>query len=197
VPAVKLVRIPHYFENNYCSKDIVKRSSKKYILYLGRYSPNKRLDLLIRAFCHIRELDYDLILTISSEDLPKDLNGIVKGNSRIKLVGYVEDLEKKELLANCEALILPSDYEAFGIVCFEASFFAKTILCSNLRILKEVLDENGVIYFQNNIDSIKDALLYFSKLSDKELEQKGLVNKANILKYSFNTVVELYKSILN
>ena len=84
--------------------------------------------------------------------LSNELWEIVRNEKRIKLLGYISEEDKNKYLATCEALVFPTDYEAFGIVTLEASLFSKPIICSNLAVLsRDSPDKDGVIFFNNHV----------------------------------------------
>ena len=108
----------------------------------------------------------------------------------------MSDEKKKELLNTCSALILPTSYEAFGIVTLEASSVKKPILCSDIPVLKEILDHRGVIYFSNNKDSIYNSILKFIKLDEKTYNEMGEMNFKNLTKYDFSHINQSTRNCL-
>ena len=120
------------------------------------------------------------ILTINKDEIPFTLREIIDNNNKIHLLGRVSEKRKQTLLANCAALILPTDYEAFGIVNLEVSFYKKPILLSKLAIFENILDNEGIIYFANNIQSIYDSLVKFINLSENEKDKMGIINYKNL-----------------
>ena len=193
----KLLKIPHYFSFGEKPKMInFGKKNRNYILYLGRFSKNKKIELLIEAFNLGKELNFDLYLTIDENEIDYRLRKKINKDNRIKLLGYISEAQKYEYLRDCEALILPTDYEAFGIVCFEASRFNKPLLCSNIKIFEEILDDGGVIYFDNNLESLSKALKKFNEYEPSELKIMGQVNKSNLANYSFERIAERYYKLL-
>ena len=167
-----------------------------YFLFLGRGEKNKRIDLLIPAFNEI-ETDFQLTLTIDKDELSSSLREIVDKNKRIHLLGRVTEEKKQTLLANCSALILPTDYEAFGIVNFEASYYKKPLLLSELEIFKSILANNGVIYFKNNFDAIEKGIREFISLGKIKKHEMGIKNYSNLNSYTFEKVSKQYGHLFN
>jgi alpha-1,3-mannosyltransferase len=196
IPKEKLVKIPHYFNKEITAENEID-TQDKFILYLGRNYSNKKINLLMKAYHALQNLNYKLYLTISDKELDEELLEVVMSDRRIRLLGQVSEEYKNKLLSICEALVLPSDYEAFGIVLFEASQFKKPILCSSLPVIQEIMDPRGCLFFENNISSIYKSLEKFNSLNENELEKMGRINFENLQKYSFNRVKKLYSSILD
>lgn len=192
----KIEIIPHYAVLNNSGENSKVESSKNYFLYIGRGSKNKRTDLLIEAF-KLLKTDYQLYLTIDKDDLPKLIQNLVMQSNNIHLLGSVSEEEKNDLFKNCSALIFPSDYEAFGIVNFEASRYCKPLIVSRLKVFEEILDQRGVLVFENTIQSIKEKMEYFLLLSREEKNKMGIMNFKNLEKYSFEKIKKDYENLIN
>lgn len=184
--------IPHYIAREHeCISPIQK---SEYFLYLGRYDKNKRLDILLDAFCS-SSFTCSLLLTIDMDVLPRHLQSMCKSDPRIRFLGNVNDLTKYNLLAGMQALILPTDFEAFGTVLLEASCFEKPVLCSDIPVLREIMDERGVIYFRNDAVSLRHAIAGFTWLNPAEKKKMGIINKDNLNRYTFRSSREAYASL--
>jgi len=94
-----------------------------YLLYLGRISWKKRIDLLIKA---MPAIDAKVHLVIAGNDeegerslldkLIRDLNL----DTRIHFSGFIGGAEKTKLIQNSLMLVLPSENENFGNVVLES-----------------------------------------------------------------------------
>ncbi len=191
----KIAVIPHYILSNNENDLVNDPTNKNYFFYLGRADRNKRYDILIEAFDKLKLEDCKLLLTIRKQDLSSKHKKIAEANYNIHLLGYITEKEKIKLISNCEAVIFASDYEAFGTVVLEASNYKKPILCSNLHVFKEILNEKGVIYFNNKIDDIKKSILSFISLTIEKKLEMGKVNKTNLKNYTFEKVLIFYKKL--
>ncbi len=191
----KIEVIPHYIENPFTNNLELNSVPEKFLLYLGRYDRNKRIDLLLKAFTKVKELNLSLYLTISEKDLNKSLNQIVSKDHRIKLLGYISEEEKWRYINYCEALIFPSDYEAFGSVLLEVSVRNKPILCSSILVFQEILDPGGVIYFDNTVESISSAIKHFKDLDMEKKRDMGRNNFNNLKKFTFENALEKYNEL--
>jgi len=196
VPNERVVVIPHYFEIDK-EEQLINKTDKKYIFYLGRADKNKRLDLLISSFHSIEEEGYCLKLTVSLSDLPNKMKKIVLTDKRIELLGNISETEKIKYLSNCSAIVYPSEFEAFGYSLLEGSYYSKPILCSNLNVFNEILDPRGVLYFENTIENITNTLLNFYSMKDDLKKQMGLFNFNNLHKYSYSIILEKYKKLFD
>lgn len=113
----KIAVIPHYIELRNVDTSFSISSSHPYLFYLGRYDGNKRIDLLLDAFDQLQNSNLNLYLTVNRNELPSNLLSIVDRNSKIQLLGFITETEKWDYINNCQGIIFPSEYEAFGHVC--------------------------------------------------------------------------------
>lgn len=94
------------------------------LLFLGRLSFIKGLDVLVQAFSQI-ESDAKLVITG-----PDDADGCVpavrrliqelKLSERVILIGPLYDIEKLEAFVDADVCVSPSRYESFGISAAES-----------------------------------------------------------------------------
>ena len=192
----KIEILPHYIKSIREIEMKILPTKNKYILFVGRGEKNKRIDLLLSAFIKINS-GLDLFLTLEEEEISPSLLKGISDNDRIHLLGRVTEGIKLNLFANCSALILPTDYEAFGIVNFEASNFSKPLILSDLQVFREIHNTKGVIYFDNNVESLASAIGQFSRLSQSEKDRMGRINKNNLEKFSFEIVSSKYQNLFN
>lgn len=187
-PKEKLFVIPQYIDPPV--PGINSKNADEYILYLGRAAPNKRLDLLVRAFQENEQLPFKLYLSVKKEELNFRID-----DDRIVFLGNISDEDKQYYLRNCSALIFPTDYEAFGITALEASAYAKPILCSDIDIFNEILNHKGAIFFENTVGGISLVLEKFFNLSVQERISMGKINYDNSKNYSFEKSLQGYKKL--
>ncbi|MCL5030828.1 MAG: glycosyltransferase family 4 protein [Bacteroidetes bacterium] len=196
VPNEKLHVIPHYFERIGLERYEYYEDGK-YLFYLGRADRNKKLDLFIHSFHALKDTGYKLKLTVNISDLSVASREIVSKYNRIELLGYISDDQKNDYLRNCSAVIYPSEFEAFGHALLEGSNFKKPILCSNIEVFNEILDQRGTIFFDNSPGGIKDALLKFYELGIEEKKIMGEYNYERLDRYSFATILEKYRALFD
>jgi glycosyltransferase involved in cell wall biosynthesis len=93
------------------------------VLFLGKITPRKRLDVLVRAFARLGQADARLVLAgndmggaASARSLAQSL-GV---GSRTVFTGLLKGRDRLEALADAEVLVYPSQDEIFGLVPVEA-----------------------------------------------------------------------------
>lgn len=93
------------------------------VLYLGKLTPRKGVDHLIRAFAARRTADAHLV--IAGNDMTgvgpalRRLRDELGLRERVHFVGLVVGPERLEALVDADVLVYPSEHEIFGLVPFE------------------------------------------------------------------------------
>ena len=90
-----------------------RKSRSDFYLSVSRLVPNKRIDLLVKAF---NQLDFPLIIVGNGPE-KKKLKKMAKNN--ISFLNYQDDLSIKNLMESCRAFVY-SGTEDFGIAPVEA-----------------------------------------------------------------------------
>ena len=184
------------------SKNITISKSKVITLgSMGRLSPEKNFDTLVRLIRSLLDLDYQIKLKIAGtgkeEKKLKELIKKLNLEKNIELLGWVT---QKTLFDQIDVFILLSTEETFGMVFLEAAKYQKLIIASDTdgsrMILKNM--ENAVIINQKlNITSeVVEAL---KKLEKKpELIAKLIENsyQNSYKNYSNDIIFERIISIL-
>lgn len=172
-----------------------------YFLYLGRLVPEKRPELLIKAF---RKLDTDLKLVIAgsgsdTSDYEASLRESAQGDSRILFTGFVGGKILEELYSNCFAFVLPSDVEGMPMSLLEAMSYGCCCVTSDIPECADVLAGNGMTFERGNANSLRFALRDLLA-NDDCASVFGAAARAHVKQtYNWDSIVdrtlELYSSI--
>jgi glycosyltransferase involved in cell wall biosynthesis len=113
----------------------------EYIAYVGRISPEKGIETLIKA---AERTDLDLKIAGDYSSLP----GILKHKSdKINFVGHLTKNQLEEFYKNARFLVVPSNwYEPFGLVIAEAMGLGLPVIGSKIGGISEII-ENGLTGF--------------------------------------------------
>ena len=165
------------------------------LLFVGRFDPQKGLDLLLKAIdtCSRR----DIHLYVIGDNIVSNGMGIEKKDKdRVTFLGWMPHADIAYWYAACDAVIMPSRWEAFGLVAIEAMKYGKPVLVSNCGALPELVENgiNGLCFDIDTDEGIVQMLedLRKSRLSIMGDKSKIIFNKRygaqNMIKKTF----ELY-----
>lgn len=135
---------------------------------MGRLHQIKRFDVLIDAFSLFVKDKKDAKLLIAGGDdgVKSAVENQIKNlglTASIFLIGKVSHEQKKELLSNCTAFALASEFESFGIVVAEALSCGCPVVVSNKTPWKEIEENNCGIFTQNEKRSFYHAFCKINK----------------------------------
>ncbi|MDC3165290.1 glycosyltransferase [Candidatus Pelagibacter sp.] len=126
-PIISLNEIKNINSVNY------QKLEKPYLLAAGRLTNQKNFSFLIKCFKKITENNNEINLIILGEgELRNKLTKLIDElslKSRVKLVGYAEDIFW--YMKNCKCFLVPSLWEDPGFVLIEAAFLRKIIISNN------------------------------------------------------------------
>lgn len=167
-------------------------------LAVGRLSKEKGYDRLIQAFCQSFENRQDVHLDIVGGGPEyKTLQEIVLRNhadDRITLHGVMQRNELSQFYHKCNALVMPSDYETFGVPVIEAMACGLPVIVTQRAGVSHYIDhEKGNVIKDNEVGNISEALVdIYNRYSEFDRQQISEFSKHY---FSEDTVFELLKEI--
>jgi len=153
-------------------------NKKNYLLYLGRITEKKGLDILIQAFNKINNNSLYLVIAGNyKNDYGKKIINFSKNlkNDKIIWVGSLFDKIKWDALRSASLFCLPSHQENFGISVVEALSSKTPVLISNkLNIYREIKEcDCGYV----NNDNLEGTLKSLNQWIKKTYQKKNnLIN---------------------
>src|SRR5262249_50817666 len=131
-----------------------------YLLFIGRISPEKRLDRAIEI-ARLAGKKLKVAAKIYDEDRSYYQHAIEpllqESRSFVEFVGEVGGRDKDELIGGAEALLFPIDWpEPFGLVMIESLACGTPVIAWCNGSVPEIIDD-GVTGFV--VDNIEDAVL--------------------------------------
>ena len=140
-----------------------------HLLFLGRFDPQKGLDLLLKAWAD-RRLENLHLWIIGDATMPGAAR--VSELPNVHLLGWIPNNQIDAYIKSVDAVIMPSRWEAFGLVALEAMRNGKPVLASRVGGLQELIIEGANGLFIDPLDS--DVLINtLSSLSKQQLNSMG------------------------
>ena len=169
----------------------VELGNNPYLLFLGRIHPKKGVDLLICAYAEVLKTNKlettfphlviagpgwdtsygrqmrQLVDIASAEILPENCKLKTVNSPRIHAVGMLDGDSKWGAFYGCEAFVLPSHQENFGISAVEALACDKPVLISNkVNIWREIQKYKSGIVANDNLNGTKMLFESFFKIQN-------------------------------
>ncbi|MCQ2203680.1 MAG: glycosyltransferase [Bacteroidales bacterium] len=146
--------------------------------YLGRLSPRKNVEGLIRAFAEIGdEAKKAELLIIGGGDneyeayLRKEAERL--GVTNVKFAGFLSGKEKNEALASCSILAMPSEFENLGNVILEGLVRKIPCMATTGSPWEELNTQHCGWWVRYNQSDITEAIRKAMKTNTDELKQMG------------------------
>ena len=148
--------------------------SDKFIIFAGRLATNKGIPDLIESIAIEGSQRFDLVVMGADMGLGEELDKLAMSkNIKMHRIGHVNDEMYRSALSAAEVLVLPSEYEAFGIVLLEAAAAKTPVVAARVGGVPEAMSEekNGLLVDYNNPKALSKAI--FTILEDDNLS-KGM-----------------------
>jgi glycosyltransferase involved in cell wall biosynthesis len=180
-------------EDSGISDDILGRlglEKDNYLLFVGRFIPDKGLQYLIPAFERTKT-DKKLVLVGGSPN-PSAFEAGLRDtdDARIVFPGFVYGADTHALMQNCYAYIQPSDVEGLSPVILESSFLGAPVICSDIEQNQYILGDTGVYFRKGDTDHLCEVLA--EAVGDQaKLKQQAAAQRQRITeKFSWDSVVD-------
>jgi len=169
----------------------------KYLAFLGRISPEKRLDRAIEIAKRV-----GIPLKIAAKIDPVDQDYFESEIRHLldpaitEFVGEICDGEKSEFLGNALAFLFPIDWpEPFGLVMIEAMACGTPVIAYRNGSVPEIIEHGVTGYIVNNLDEAVKAVQCansFDRLLCRRIFEKRFSTQRMALDY-----LNVYEGLLN
>lgn len=144
-----------------------------FILFVGRLAKNKGLEYLVEAVPEILASfpETKFVLIGEDEGMLNKLLGRAKNlkiEDKILLLGALDDDEISQAYIDCAVFVLPSEFEAFGIVLIEAMAAEKPCVATRVGGVPYVVEDGKTGVLVEYADSHRLAEAICGLLGDKE-----------------------------
>ncbi len=190
----KVEFIPNFVSQNKIDKTKSKINRDRIILCMGRFHPNKAIDILIKAMPFLPKFR---LFIVGEGELKSQYEILIKKfdlMSRVKIFEWSDNIS--EFLNKCSILVCPSRHEPFGNIVIEGWAHKIPVVVSDVggpgRIVKH--KTTGIKFEKDNTFDLVSKIKNLN--SDKKLKRKIVMNAYNVYKksYSEEVIVSRYLS---
>ncbi len=179
------------------------RKNDKVVLYLGRISREKRLDVMLKACKMLAKKDKNIRFVFGgrgpAESLYKSMAERLGVQDRVSFLGFVKDEDLPKVYAASDAFCMPSTFETQGIVCLEAMATGKPVVGADYLALKELIKNgrNGERFSPGDHAGCADRLE--KVLNNPEAYRRNAINTAREFSIEKTTdkLLETYNFVLS
>ncbi|WJR78795.1 WecB/TagA/CpsF family glycosyltransferase [Bradyrhizobium sp. NP1] len=179
------------------------RDPVKSMIWIGRFSQNKRLDRLIHFFAALLRRDPDWRLTVAGRpwdfgvEQLQDWASAANIEHALTIVEAPDDAEIKRLVQGCSVVASSSDYEGFGIAPIEGMSAGLFPLLSDIAPFQRLVANSGVgtnLNFDEPGAAAADFLERWKEVSDNYSSmRKTAIDAAS--RYGWEHVSGRYQSL--
>ena len=169
-------------------KEVLDSNYKKYVT-IGRFSPEKGHERLIRAFDRIYREDNECYLVIiggNGKNYQHTLEIINEMESKDNIILVNTVSNPYSILKKCDYFVLSSFYEGFGIVIAEADILKKPVVSTDITGPRNFMRSNGGTLVENSENGLYEGM---------KLLKNNKVRLMNVdyEKYNQKAIQEFYK----
>ncbi len=194
---------PFAFADKYAAAPLVAHSRRKYIAWLGLFSQQKNLPLLLQITKSLPDIPFKIAGMASKtiDPLTQSTLDALKKQANVELMGYLNRSEVPHFLANAKALLSTSHYEGFSNTFLE-SFAVGTPVVAPRRIDPDlIITQNELGFTAGQDDEITPLVDRIHRMGDEKhsalakrcqsyvIEKHDPLAKAQALNRILNTVI--------
>lgn len=192
------------------NKDTIAEDKKNKILYVGRIEKRKGVHIFAKAIPIIAEKIPELIFEFIGPDTREGPNrtsmteyckSLIPKNFHKNIIfyGLLSNEEVNRKMREASILVLPSFYEAFGIVLVEAMLKEVAVISTNVGGIPEIIEngETGILINPGDFKGLANAII---KLIENVEFRKKMVEKAKVKaieKYSTINGIRNFENFYN
>jgi glycosyltransferase involved in cell wall biosynthesis len=137
---------------------------RPYVLSVGNFLPHKNLIRLVQAFAGLDDaVRRDCLLALAGDDAGRRAAVMAEARrlgieKRLVVTGVVDGADLPVLYAGCEAFVMPSLDEGFGLPAAEAMACGAPVIASDRASLPEVTGGAALLVDPLSVDAVGAAL---------------------------------------
>ncbi len=170
-----------------------------HLLTVGRLSPQKGVDLILRAIARLpADSSRELALSVVGDGPErKKLEALVATLSlqdRVRFYGWQDEAKLREFYGAADGFILASHFEGMPNALLEAMASGLPVIATRVAGTEELVSdgENGRLVPPDNIEALEQAIRELSSLSLREWRARARRSREQAETYTWHRVGEAY-----
>ena len=196
---IKQIYFGNNKDNNFLDKKNELNNFQNYLFFPSYKEPHKNINIVINGFHYLlsknpdnKDLNNIKFIFSGKKDTATKLlkkKFIKKGiTNKIIFTGYISSEEMFNYYKNARLIIFPTLYEGFGLPVIESQIARNNLLMSNLNVLQEISNNEGIFFNNNDLYDFAAKLWYALNSSNNKINyQNKLLNR------TWNDVIDDYE----
>ena len=129
------------------------------ILYVGRFAPIKGLDRLLKSFSYLTRPSRPRLVMVGGDGKHSPMLRQLQSKAtafhiqdRLTFAGRVDQETLPEYYSAADVLVVPSDYESFGLVALEALACGTPVVTTSVGAMEDIVKEGVTGYVAKDTD---------------------------------------------
>lgn len=195
-----------HFKPGLVSKELYEKygidASIPMVLYVGRVDPEKKVELVVKAFKEARKVVPKMQLVVVGDGVDRlRLEGKYGATTGVKFLGKVLPPDLYELYKMGSVFATASEIETQGIVLIEAAASGLPLIAVNKGAVSEVClnGENGYLCKPGSVEEIGEAIVKI--MSDDKLREKFAKRSVEVahehdFEKTLNKFINIYQKVV-
>ena len=177
-------------------------TKNRYILSVGRFTPEKGFEDLIEAFNTGDFEGWKLVIVGSADhetSYSRNINEMARNNPNIILTGFLSGVPLQEIYTHAGLFVLPSHYEGLPIVLLEAMSYGLSCIASDIEGSRNVGLSNDRYFKTGDVKTLTAKINgYINKQFTQEERERQI--RSITEKYDWDKItdmtMEVYKQVM-
>jgi glycosyltransferase involved in cell wall biosynthesis len=170
------------------------------MLFVGRLNSIKGPDLLLRAFCNVKDeySNYHLVFVGPDGGMLSELKDMViefSASDRVHFLGYLGGADKSQAYQAADLLVIPSRQEAMSIVVLEAGITGTPVLLTDQCGFNEVASMSGGLVVQASVGELQKGLIEILRDPAKLKSMGTNLKKYTCEHFTWDSVISKYLTL--
>ncbi len=189
---------PNFYELK--ESDFIDKSAKFIVLFVGRLSHEKNIDVLIKAIAKIPESLNVTLEIVGEGQILEKLRHLVKQlnkSQQIKFLGYVDDEALRQAYMRASIFCMPGIAELQSLATLEAMAASLPVIVANALALPHLVKENknGYLFKPGDSDDLANKIMHMVQLPLEVREQMGKESRKLISEHHLDKTLSIYEAI--